>query len=281
MMKPATGAEGGISSRRLSGRITALEKPQPRVELPEIMTAAKSAPADSDPEKTLSLTSALTAIAASRMPEPVKIRQEVKKPPIVIKALPIFQPDAGYLAKNLQKTEKTDAGRAIRQALANDFQDILSIVQPDKAVVVTSRAAAIAPDQEAQARKNMDLPQRQQMRKTVTVSLGSDVLLPSDKTMVAPREVGSVRPVSIESGTPDDNVEYASKVEYASEATERQDAFTGTSRLASITSISGLDFATGSDAEENIPSLVYRTLLRGDALSPKTGRGDDFSWPRD
>jgi len=139
---------------------------------------------------------------------------------------PVFQPRVDYSAKNMQKTEKTGAGAVLRQALANDFQGILSIVQPDK-------------------------------------------------PRVAARSAGVVRPVSVESDTPDDFVEYARKT------TTGQDAFTGTSKLASAAPVSGLDFAAVTDARSIRTTIAYRTLLRGDAVSPKTGRGDDFSWPRD
>ena len=193
---------------------------------------------------------------------------------LVALVLPKFQPDAQYLAKNLRKTEKNDLGRVIRQALDNDFQDILSIVQPDKAVVVSARTI-IAPTEEVQLSKLIVLPVRQQMREIATLSLSSELLSQPEKVKRAPRVLGNVRPVSVKSGMPD------GKVEYESDTIYRQDVFTGTFTPTSVASVSGLDFKTITDDKGNLASIAYRTLLRGDALSPKAGRGDDFSWPRD
>ncbi len=194
--------------------------------------------------------------------------------PAKIKKQQNFQADADYLAKNLQKTEKKGLGEVIRQALANEFQDILSIVQPDKAVVVSSKTAVV-PNQEAQLSLIKVLPKRQQMRKVATLSLDSGLPGQSEKAKRASQDARNVRPVSSKSGTPDDNVEYEDKTAGG------QDAFTGTSALSSVAAVSGVDFKTVTDAPGNLTTIAYRTLLRGDAVPPKTGRGDDFSWPRD
>ncbi len=250
------------------------KKGKPVRKPPVVVQALK--PALKKPEKAMKVAAIAPELLMMRpefspapiAPQIMKIRKKTINTVIVTKALPEFRPDTDYLAKNLQKTRITDVGITIRQALANDFQGILSIVQPDKAVVVTDRPA-YSPNQEMRASKNKVLPQRQQMVKTATLRLSTDVLQSSEKTKVAPRVVGSVRPVSIESGTPDDKVEYEDKRPFG------QQAFT------SIASVFGLDFATISDAEGALTTIVYRTLLRGDAVSPKAGRGDDFSWPRD
>lgn len=228
------------------------------------------------PEKTKNLKVALSAIVNALPPELMKTVEQKESPKPLVKVIKVvkFQPDVDYLMKNMQKAEKTGAAEAIRQALANDFQGILSIVQPDKAVVVSSKTA-IAPLHRVQKSTIIDLPKRLQLVETATLRLGSDLPRQSAQAQVAPPVVGSVRPVSVESGTRDDYVEYAG------EKTDGRDAFTGTSRLASIAPVSGLDIATVTDDEGVLSALVYRTLLRGDAVSPKAGRGDDFSWPRD
>jgi hypothetical protein len=243
------------------------------VERPKFVPAPAYLTAESEVEKAKSLQVTLGKIARRIEPEPVNTRQQAQIISIQAKKMPIFQPDVDYLAKNIKKSEKTDIGKAIRQALANDFEDILSIVQPDKAVVVTSRAA-FASDQEAHLAKFKVLPQRQQMSKTATSGLSSGLLRRSIKTDVAPRVAGIVRPVSKESGTPDDNVEYGSKT------IDGREALAGT-EIASITPLSELDIKTAADGQGVLNTTGYRALLRGNAVSPKTGRGDDFSWPRD
>ena len=243
MMGPETVGEDAVLHQPQSNKIATLEIPAPQI--------IKTAPV-------------------------VDVRSKVSETPIVTSALPKFKANADYLAKNLQKTEKTDVGGTIRQALANDFQGILSIVQPDKAVVLISKATDVPVLRGPKSDTIVLL-----MRKTETLSLNSDLLRRKEIKKVAPHEVGNIRPVSIESGTPDGNVEYAEKVEYASKTPDTQDAFTGTSARSSIASISGLGFSTLSDSEGILTTIVYRTLLRGDAVSPKAGRGDDFSWPRD
>jgi len=226
------------------------------------------------PEQVKSLKLALNTVARTLPPELVKIGTGAQKKPKEIKKIRKFQANADYLAKNLQKSEKKDLGAAIRQALANEFQDILSIVQPDKAVVVSSKAAFV-PNQEAQLSLIKVLPKRQQVRKVATLSLDSGLPGQSEKAKRASQDAGSVRPVSSKSGTPDDNVEYEDKTAGG------QDAFTGASGFTSLTAVSGVDFKTVTDAPGNLTTLAYRTLLRGDAVPPKAGRGDDFSWPRD
>ncbi len=244
-----------------------------RGEQPKFVPAPEFSKAKSEEEKAKSLQVTLDKIARQIESEPVNTRQQAQITSIQPKKMPVFHLDAGYLAKNIKKSEKTDTSKAIRQALANDFQDILSIVQPDKAVVVTSRAA-FASDQEAHLAKFKVLPQRQQMSKTVTSGLSSGLLRRSIKTDVAPRVVGIVRPVSKESGTPDDNVEYGSKT------IDGREALAGT-EIASITPLSELDIKTAADGQGVSYPTGYRALLRGNAVPPKTGRGDDFSWPRD
>ena len=248
-------------------------KPEIRVEQPKFIPAPRYSTAESGVEKVKILQVILGKIARRIEPDPVNTRQQAQLTSIQPKKLPVFRLNGDYLAKNIKKSEKTDIGKAIRQALANEFQDILSIVQPDKAVVVTSRAA-FASDQEAHLAKFKVLPQRQQMSKTVTSGLSSGLLRRSIKSDVAPRVAGIVRPASIKSGVPDDNVEYGSKT------IDGREALAGT-EIASITPLSELDIKTAADGQGVLNTTGYRALLRGNAVPPKAGRGDDFSWPRD
>ncbi len=273
MMAPALGVDEGVKPQALSQQGARPVNSAIRLERPEFVPAPGFSTAQSEAEKAKSLRLALGKIARRIEPETVNVRQQAQITSIQPKKLPVFHPDVDYLAKNIKKSEKTDTGKAIQQALDNVFQDILSIVQPDKVVVVTSRAA-IAPDQEAQLSKFKVLPQRQQMRKTVTSGLSSGLLRQSVKTDVAPRVAGIVRPVSIESGTPDDNVEYGSK------KIDGREALAAT-EIASITPLPELDIKATSDGQGVFNATGYRALLRGNAVSPKAGRGDDFSWPRD
>jgi hypothetical protein len=264
------------------GQEIAVPKPGFLMMAPEAIEGAKIEPvrpAGNFPvgvefEKVESLKLALSMAVRVLPPQLMNPGTEGQKNSVEIEILPKFQPNADYLAKNLQKARKKDVARVLRQALANEFQDILSIVQPDKAVVVSSRTA-VAPNQEGQPSLIKVLPKRQQMRKVATLSLNSGLPGQSEKAERASQDAVSVRPVSSKSGTPDDNVEYED------ETAGGQGAFTGTSGLTSVTSISGLDFKTATDAQGNLTTLAYRTLLRGDAVPPKAGRGDDFSWPRD
>jgi len=273
MMAPAVVTGEVAELQALSQRDVKPVNSEGKVEQPKFVPAPGYSTAESEVEKAKSLQVTLDKIARRIVPEPVNVRQQAQITSIQPKKMPIFQPDVDYLAKNIKKSEETDTGKAIRQALANDFQDILSIVQPDKAVVVTSRTA-FASDQEAHLSKFKVLPQRQQMGKTVTSGLSSGLLRRSVKTDVAPRVVGIVRPVSNESGTPDDNVEYGSKT------IDGREAFAGT-EIASITPLSELDIKAAADGQGALNTTGYRALLRGNAVPPKTGRGDDFSWPRD
>lgn len=229
-----------------------------------------------DPGKAQNLAMTLNTMDGQTTLNRMLIRNEVPNSRVNTILWPKFQADNAYLAKNMQKIEKTGVKEAIRQALANDLGGILSIVQPDKAVVVDNNTA-YAPIQKVQKSKPAVPSQRLQQRKIATLSLEPEVYTQSGKARVVSRVTGSVRPVSIESGTPDDSVEYATETTHA----YGKDAFTGTSKLASIASVSGLDFDSFTDAEGILSTIVYRTLLRGHAVSPKAGRGDDFSWPRD
>ncbi len=273
MMSVAVVADEGIEPETLSKRDGKSLSSLTRVVPPKFVPAPGYSTAGSEVETALSLQLTLNKIVRRIERQPVNIRQQAQITAIQPKKSPIFEPDADYLIKNIKKSEKTDTGKAIRQALANEFQDILSIVQPDKAAVVTSRAV-IAPDQEAQLNKFKVLPQRQHKRKTVTSGFGSGLLRQSIKTDVAPRVAGIVRPVSIKSGAPDDNVEYGSKT------IDGREALAGT-EIASITPLPELDIKTASDGQGVLNTTGYRALLRGNAVPPKAGRGDDFSWPRD
>jgi len=273
MMAAAVVSDEVIEPKALSERDAKPLNSKTKVAQPEFIPAPGYSTTGSEVEKVKSLQVTLDKIARRIEPQSVNVRQQAQIIAIQPKIFPGFDPDGDYLAKNIKKSEKTDPGKAIQQALDNVFQDILSIVQPDKAVVATSRVA-IAPDQEAHLVKFKALPQRQQKSKTVTSGFGSGLLRQSVKTDVAPRVAGIVGPVSIKSGAPDDNVEYGSKT------IDGREALAGT-EIASITPLPELDIKTASDGQGVLDTTGYRALLRGNAVSPKVGRGDDFSWPRD
>ncbi len=230
--------------------------------------------ADSDAEKRRSLKLALNTVA-HRLGAPANNEfDKVTGSSIEPAVRPRFQADADYLVKNAKKAEKSDGGQVIRQALANDFQSILSIIQPEQATVV-KRRIVLGPSQEARERKKISPLQPLQAGMSAELNVEPGLVRDPGNLSVASGIAGAKGQLSIESGTPDDNIEIASENSY------QQDEFTGVSRLASIASVSGVDFDSVTDAEGVLSTIVFRTLLRGDAVPPKAGRGDDFSWPRD
>lgn len=191
--------------------------------------------------------------------------------PVIAPAKPVV---SNIKAKKVQKTEEKGDQSQFRQDLDKEFRDILSIVQPEKVVADPVRVASV-PNQEAQISKTNTLSERKQSAGLAIVQVAS---VPEEGPMnaeVAPVNTRIVGPVSIESGKPDEFVEY--KDEAVSGKIEIADL----PKIASLAEIPSLGFNAAPDARVNSKTGLYSALLRGDALPSKIGRGDDFSWPRD
>lgn len=235
------------------------------------------------------------SVTASSLEDVLPRREKMEKPdmdlqsPLVIEIMeseavkivslkPVIAPTKPVIsnirAKKVQKTEEKEGQGRFRQDIDKEFRDILSIVQPEKVVVDPVRVASV-PNQEAQISKTNTLSERKQSTGLAIVQVAS---VPKEKPMnaeVAPVNTRIVGPVSIESGKPDEFVEYKD------EAVSGKIAIADFPKIASIAEVSGLDIRAAPDAPVNSKTGLYSALLRGDALPSKIGRGDDFSWPRD
>lgn len=237
---------------------------------PSFVPVPRFIPAVSGAHKTRSLTMALNNVARQVREDKPRAGHNFRAGPLV---LPKFQADAEFIAKKVRKIEKKGYGSAIRQALDKEFRDILSIVQPEIAVIGAGRVASV-PNQDA-LKKTITPPKPARLERSAALRLKSGLSEKPMRVNVAPVSTRIVSPVSIESDKPDDYVEYATPFVYGSSGAA------GTSEFTSIAKVSGLDIGTIADAQTAAETDYNRALLRGDAIPSKTGRGDDFAWPRD